>query len=243
MGTSLVLHLLIIFVMSIMMVAATEEAQVGFIEVEFGPFSEGRRIVQAPPQPVPPAPEPVVADPEEEQQPATAPPEEARPVDLPDQVEEVVDEEVITEPEVEQIAPEEQPVEEAVVEDVPQPEQETIQPLGSGALTDEVGEETGDEGVSNEPERSSPFQIEGLNRNPVDTPAPVYAEQVNAVIRVRIVVAPNGQIIQMIPLIKGNARLEEAVMAALRSWRFNPLPPNAPQENQTGQVTFRFTLR
>jgi protein TonB len=82
-----------------------------------------------------------------------------------------------------------------------------------------------------------------LNRTPVSTPPPIYAEKVNAVIRIRIVVDPQGHIVQRIPLIKGNARLEEAVMDALQNWRFNPLPPNAPQENQIGQVTFRFTLR
>jgi protein TonB len=185
----------------------------------------------------------VEAEPEEVQQPAVAPPEQARPVDLPDQPEEIPDEDVIEEPEAETIAPEETQTEPEVVDEVPQPAQETIQPLGSGALADETDDQTGEAGTSNEPERSSPFQIEGLNRTPVSTPAPIYAEQVNAVIRVRIVVDPQGHIVQRIPLIKGNARLEEAVMDALQSWRFNPLPSNAPQENQTGQVTFRFMLR
>jgi protein TonB len=77
----------------------------------------------------------------------------------------------------------------------------------------------------------------------VQTVLPQYTEQVNAVIRVRITVAPSGRVTRRIPLIKGNPGLEQAVMNALLNWRFNPLPPNAPQEEQTGVVTFRFQLR
>jgi protein TonB len=31
-------------------------------------------------------------------------------------------------------------------------------------------------------------------------------------------------------------------MDALQQWRFNALPPAAPQENQTGTITFTFRL-
>ncbi len=243
MGGSLVLHLALLLMLSLMMGAAAEETPVGFIEVDFGPFAEGRPVVNARPQPEDPTPQPEEADLQEEQQPAVAPPEEVRPVDLPEQVVEIDDSEVIDIPEADTIAPDESQTEEDIVDDVPQPETETIQPLGSGSLTDISGDQPGDAGESNEPERSSPFQIEGLNRAPVSTPLPVYSEQVNAIIQVRIVVDPRGRIIRRIPLLKGNANLEKAVMDALLRWRFNPLPANAPQENQTGQVTFRFTLR
>ena len=243
MGGSLVLHLVLLLMLSLMIGAAAEETPVGFIEVEFGPFAEGRPVVNARPQPEAPTPEPEEADPQEEQQPAVAPPEEVRPVDLPEQVVEIDDPEVIDIPEAETIAPDESQTEEEIVDEVPQPETETIQPLGSGSLTDIGGDQPGDEGDSNEAQRASPFQIEGLNRAPVYTPLPVYSEQVNAIIQVRIVVDPQGRIIRRIPLLKGNANLEKAVMDALLRWRFNRLPLNAPQENQTGQVTFRFTLR
>jgi hypothetical protein len=214
-GGSLALHLVLLLMLSLMIGASVEETPVGFIEVDFGPFAEGRPVVSARPQPQDPTPEPVEADPEEEQQPAVAPPEDVRPVDLPEQVEEIQDEEVIEVPEAETIAPDQSQEEEEIVDEVPQPETETVQPLGSGALTDLSGELPGDEGESNEPNRSSPFQIEGLNRAPVSTPLPVYSEQVNAIIQVRIVVDPQGRIIQRIPLIKGNANLEKAVMDAL----------------------------
>ena len=56
---------------------------------------------------------------------------------------------------------------------------------------------------------------------------------------------PPGQersIVQRIPLLKGNPSLEKSVMETLSTWRFNPLPPNAPQEHQVGTITFRFRL-
>lgn len=98
-----------------------------------------------------------------------------------------------------------------------------------------------DTGIESQLDR--PFQIEGLNRSPVTTPAPEYAERVNGLVRVRITVDPQGRIVQRVPLIKGNPGLEQAVMDALHSWRFNPLPPEAPQVNETGVITFRFRLR
>jgi protein TonB len=64
----------------------------------------------------------------------------------------------------------------------------------------------------------------------------------NAIIRVRITVGPDGRVVRRIPLIKGNPRLEQAVMDVLERWRFNALPDNAPQKNQTGTITFRFRL-
>ncbi len=64
----------------------------------------------------------------------------------------------------------------------------------------------------------------------------------NARIRVRITVNPDGRIVRRVPLLKGNPELEAAVMDALQQWRFNALPPGAPQENQTGTITFTFRL-
>jgi protein TonB len=76
----------------------------------------------------------------------------------------------------------------------------------------------------------------------VRAPLPRYAEKVNAVIRVRVTVDPQGRIVRRLPLMKGNPALEQAVMEALARWRFNALPPDAPQENQTGTITFAFRL-
>lgn len=243
-ATSIVVHTLLILLLAFLGTAEPEPTPMGFVEVEFGAFAEGRQVRTAPERP---QPEPEVEEePEEEleEQPPQAPPEESKPVELPDQAEEIQDPETVEAPETETIAPEvAEEEEETEPEPEPQPEQRVVRPLGSGALTDEDTEETGDEGPGTDEERAAPFQIEGLNRSPVTTPVPAYTEQVNALIRVRITVDPQGRIVQRVPLIKGNPSLEQAVMDALQSWRFNPLPPDAPQENQTGVITFRFRLR
>ncbi|MCH8276139.1 MAG: energy transducer TonB [Bacteroidetes bacterium] len=242
-GASLGIHLLLLLVMSLVTVAATDRIPIGYIEVEFGPFSQGRPSVRAPETPTQVVHDPVEAEPDVLDRTAVSPPDEVRPVDLPDQVAEVVDEEVIEESEAETIAPEDMQSREEIEDPIPEPEKETIQPLGSGSLDASDGVRAGDDGTSNEEERSAPFRIEGLNRQPVSTPLPVYTEQVNAFISIRITVDPQGRIIRRVPLMKGNPKLEKAVMDALLRWRFNPLPPNAPRENQTGTIAFRFTLR
>ena len=238
---SICVHIAVVLLLAALSTPDPDLTNVGYVEVEFGAFSEGRPVTRAPETPVREQdPEP---DPEPEQE-AAAPPEESKPVELPDQTEEITDPETVNEPEAETIAPEEpEEEEEPEPEPEPQPEQREVQPLGSGSLTTDEGETAGDDGPGTEPERSAPFQIEGLNRVPVSTTLPSYDEQVNALIRIRITVDPRGRIIQRVPLIKGNPRLEQSVMAALQDWQFNPLPANAPQENQTGVITFRFRLQ
>lgn len=238
-SVSLLLHALVLFGLSIMTVAATEEPQMGFVEVDFGTFSEGRPVSRAvTQQPVPPRPEPET--PTEQESPA-APPEEARPVALPEAT--PLNAEQIQENEAETVSPVAQPLTQEE-EEAPEPTPpETIRPLGSGDPEGATDPQQGEEGTGQEDTRRAPFQIEGLNRQAVQTSLPQYTEQVNAVIRVRITVAPSGRVTRRIPLIKGNPGLEQAVMNALVNWRFNPLPPNAPQEDQTGVVTFRFQLR
>jgi len=240
-GVSIGLHVLVFILLSFLTSAATEDQPMGFMEVEFGPVSEGRPVQQAPER-VEPEPEPEVEQ-EEVERPPVAPPEEAKPVELPDSDLDIPDEEVIDVPETEDIAPEESTTEEEIQDEEPQPEQEVVRPLGSGSLTADEGEDSGDDGESTEETASAPYQIEGLNRAPVSTPIPAYSEQVNALIRVRITVDPQGRIIQRIPLIKGDPNLEREVMNALLRWRFNPLPADAPQENQVGVVSFRFRLQ
>ncbi len=241
---SLLLHLLLFVGFAFMKVEAAEEMPPGFIEVDFGPFQEGRPVQRAP-QPQPEAteqePEP---EPEPQQEaPKPPPPEEARPVDLPDQQQEIIDEEQIQAPESENVSPTTEANEQIQVEDPePEPEQPAVRPLGGGDPEGTSGDEQGDEGAGQTERRTAPFDIEGLNRVPVSTRLPAYNAQVNAIIRVRITVDPQGRIVQRFPLVKGNPQLEQAVMTALRGWRFNALPPNAPQENQVGIVTFRFRL-
>lgn len=92
--------------------------------------------------------------------------------------------------------------------------------------------------------RSASYQLEGLeDRILLRELLPNYAEKVNATIQMQIIVDPQGNVRSVTPPRKGNPQLEAAVMQALRRWRFNPLQPNEPQENQFGIVTFRFRLQ
>jgi protein TonB len=110
------------------------------------------------------------------------------------------------------------------------------------APSKEPGDEAGDPGTGAQEEAAAPYDIEGLDRDPQRAPLPRYAEKVNARIRVQITVNPEGRIVRRIPLRKANPQLEAAVMSALQQWRFNALPPGAPQQNQTGTITFTFRL-
>lgn len=239
---SLGVHVVIILLLSFLTVAASEETPIGFMEVEFGPIADGRPVQEAPETPEPePEPEEFEEIEETEEQPAVAPPEEAKPVELPDQAEEVIDVETIETPETEVIAPEEQKTEEEEEAPDPEPEKEVVKPLGSGALTVDEGDDSGDDGSSSEPEKSAPFQIEGLNRTERTTPLPVMVSERDVTIQVRIFVGPDGRVIRMMPVRKGDPAQERAVMEALSKWSFNALPPNVPQITQEGLVSFRFS--
>ena len=240
-GTSVALHAALLFLFTFLTAANVDTPQIGFVEVEFGPFAEGRParpLVDERPDPI----EEQANEPEAPEEPVEQPPapEESRQVDLPDQSEQILDEERVESPTVYPISPEEQNVDEAIDVVDPEPEPPPIRPLGSGALEGLQGNQSGSGGQGTEEEQAAPFEIEGLNRDGVYAPLPRYEENADATIRVRITVDPQGRVTSLFPLLKGDPVLEQATMDALRRWRFNPLPPNAPQELQTGVVTFRF---
>lgn len=241
-AASLAAHALLLFLMTFLTAAAPETEQLGFVEVELGTFSEGRPVQQAPVENPDAARDRPTEQPVEPQEEAASPPNEAKPVDLPDQPDEVADEEVISTPETETISPEVENNPEDVRKNEPDEASRPIKPLGSGTPDGTSGAASGEEGDGAEEQLAAPFQIEGLDRNALHAPLPDYPEKVNATIRVRITVSPQGRIVQRLPLLKGNPALEQAVMDALSRWTFNPLPSNAPQEAQTGIVTFHFRL-
>ncbi|MEZ4695192.1 MAG: TonB family protein [Rhodothermales bacterium] len=241
-GISFVLHAALLVVLSLTTVAAQKQVPIGYIEVDFGPLSEGRPVQQTQKVDNPIddlEPEPVV---QEQQEEIASAPEVARPVELPDE-QPVDDPDVVQKSaDTEVISPQQQTSSEDTKEPEPEPRQETRVRQGAGTTGGDTGSDAGDDGAGSEKEAAAPFQIEGLNRTPVTAPPPAYSEKVNATIRVRITVDPQGRVVRQIPLLKGNPALEQSVLETLRDWRFNPLPPNAPQENQVGIVTFRFRL-
>ncbi len=251
-GASLGVHAALLVLFALLATGRPAEQQLGFVEVEIGPYAQGQPVEAAEVDQPGEAEEQPAETPEdaEEPQPEAEPPaqpepeEAADPVDLPEQEEPVEAEEEVVTPEKttdEPTIPAE-PTEEKEEAEEPQPESEPAAASGGGAEEGRTGAEEGDEGEGAEEEEAAPFNIEGLNRDKVAGPLPQYAEKVNAVIRVRITVDPQGRVVERLPLVKGNPALERSVMDALTRWRFNPLPPGAPQERQSGIVTFRFRL-
>ena len=235
------MHLLVLGGFSLFGTYDSSSQPVGYVEVEFGPLAEGQPVEQSREEPT--APQQPTLEPEPESE--TNLEEEqikAQPLDLPDQPEEITDEEQVQTSEQEEVeaktpgpAADEQEAEEEV-------QTPTVPESGGGTPEGSSGRAEGEEGEGTSPDKAAPFKIEGLNRVSLSSPLPRYTEKVNATIKVRITVNPQGRVVQRVPLIKGNPELEEAVMNALQRWRFNPLPANAPQENQTGVITFRFRL-
>ncbi len=244
-GISIGIHALLLVGFALI-TTATQPLPMGFVEVEFGDFALGQRVQQqTEEQPLPPEEEPV---PEPLPEPEVTPREEPaaraeEPVNLPDQPEPPPEEEPLPPPEAEKPAPE--PRKEPRAEpgpEKPEPEKKEVKPLGRRLTQDTQGKESGKEGEGSDEKLQAPYLLVGLNRTPVFAPLPRYTEKVDAVIQYQITVDPEGKIIRMIPIRKGSPALEAAVQEALRKWRFNPLRPGVPRENQTGTITFRFTL-
>lgn len=62
-------------------------------------------------------------------------------------------------------------------------------------------------------------------------------------VKLRFTILPDGTVGKIFPLIKADARLELAAINSLRQWRFEPLPVNAKQVEQTVIVTFPYRLQ
>jgi len=102
-------------------------------------------------------------------------------------------------------------------------------------------------GTGGDEARARPYSIEGAAsaRQVITEVLPEYPPGLNreAVIRIRFTVLPNGTVGEMVPLLKGDTTLEDITLRAFRRWRFNPLPPDAPQVSQSGVITFRYILK
>ncbi|MEQ9308327.1 MAG: TonB family protein [Balneolaceae bacterium] len=230
-----------------------------FIEVEFGEFQTGRLTEFSEVQNEQVATrqnpseleteDPVEEAPEPEETPQTPAEENIKPVDLPDQVEEVIDE-VIETPDTEVVDPtkvaEQEPEEE--IEIPPQAQEQEDQNEGadeSGDPDGAIGDQNSDQGIGTDDEKTSPYELkwEGdIERAPMVQPLPSNNANTEAVITVRFEVRPNGTVGRIIPLRKMNPELETEVMKTLRTWRFSRLPGGVPQQAQWGTITFRFVF-
>lgn len=92
-----------------------------------------------------------------------------------------------------------------------------------------------------------PFRIQwtGSNREIVRSILPEVPSGIEreVTLQFRFGVSPTGDVTAIRPLQKGAPALEAAALNALRQWKFQPLPPESPQQIQEAVITFRFRIR
>jgi protein TonB len=73
-------------------------------------------------------------------------------------------------------------------------------------------------------------------------PAWCLQKGISGVVKVRIWVEASGSVREgtLVEISSGYPDLDQAVVNALKKWRFAPLPKNVVQETQWGIITFRF---
>jgi TonB family protein len=92
----------------------------------------------------------------------------------------------------------------------------------------------------------TPYQISwnGVARTLISGEKPRFPAEVQhgGTVKIRITVDPSGNVLAMVPVEKSDSRLEEAAMAAIRTWKFSRLAKNYPQVEQQATATFVFKL-
>ena len=73
---------------------------------------------------------------------------------------------------------------------------------------------------------------------------PKYPEGTNKEMAVylQFTVLADGSVVGVIPLRRSDELLEREAIAALKTWRFDPLPSQYEQKSQIGKITFNFKL-
>ncbi|MBI5022484.1 MAG: energy transducer TonB [Ignavibacteriales bacterium] len=62
-------------------------------------------------------------------------------------------------------------------------------------------------------------------------------------VRLEFSVLSDGTVSNVVPVMKSDELLERAAIAALQTWRFDPLPSQIEQKVQVGKITFKFVLQ
>src|SRR5690625_4880382 len=235
-------------------------ARPSFINVQFGELQAGspaefaeqkhEEVATRPDhsETEPENPDPATTEPAAEQQEATE--ETAKPVDAPDQTEEVQEEQKVETPETDKVDPEKETAaeEQQEVTVPPKTEQDEVQQEGAESSGDQqgnTGDLEADQGTGNEQQKSAPYELQwegDIERSPMVQPLPSNPTDSEATLTIRFEVRPNGTLGRIVPLKKMNPELEREVLRTLRNWRFSRLPSGAPQQSQWGTITFRFVL-
>ncbi len=74
-------------------------------------------------------------------------------------------------------------------------------------------------------------------------PPPSVTVESESEIELRFWILPNGAVGRVVPVKKSDPRLEALAINYLRYWRFNPIPSDAPQDEQWGIIPFKFRIR
>lgn len=250
-------HVALIVFLLIYTFSTAHSLRPSYINVQFGAFKSGMMTEFAekkkpqvatnpnpseiePEQPKPEKPEPV-------EKKVSATEETTKPVDAPDQKQEVEDQELKT-PDTDKVNPNEQTSTKKEQEVIipPKAQQAEVQQQGaknSGTPKGDEGAADADQGTGNEKEKSAPYNlnIEGLNRDPLTQPLPDNQAGIEATIKLRFEVTPTGEVVNIIPIKKsGNPAIDRKTIQILSRWQFSHLPAGVPHENQTGTITFHF---
>ncbi len=108
----------------------------------------------------------------------------------------------------------------------------------------------GQEGVAGTPNGNANIEGELAARNIKNQDNPPYPDWakkdgVEAVVRFRITVLPNGFLKDDLEMVQtsGYRELDREVYDHLIRWQFEPLPPQLPQVEQSGVISFNFSLK
>jgi hypothetical protein len=94
------------------------------------------------------------------------------------------------------------------------------------------------------PHATSPIKGPAAERQVIfQPPPPSVAVESESEIELRFWILPNGAVGRVVPVKKSDPRLEALAINYLRYWRFNPIPFDAPQDEQWGIIPFKFRLR
>jgi TonB family protein len=255
-GFHVILFLFLLFVK----LDAPQEQRTAFIEVELGAFQMGSPAEYAPKKNQQVESRRVTSKNDSKERPQENKPvnqqntqksvDKTKPVDAPDQNEEILSDDVIKTPETEKITPDlsdkQQVKEEAIAPNVKKDELEKDGELKTGDIEGNKGDPNVKQGTGTDEDKTAPFSLkwEGdIERSPQVQPLPRYSQDLEAVITVRFEVRPDGTVARMLPTKKMNPDLEAEVLKTLRTWRFSRLPSGVPQQSQWGTITFRFVLQ
>lgn len=127
-------------------------------------------------------------------------------------------------------------------------QKEKFETPGSGETAGEIAESQLEEAAGSDVGKSVSVSMQwsgGGTRKKISGELPTYPEGVNvgAQIKIETVVLPDGSVKALKPAQKGNTKLEEAAMKAVRLWMFEPLRSSSPQIDQTCLITFNFHLK